>query len=61
MVLEKNPFFVVFSVCGSVRRPKCLAFHNLQFYSIFRLNNLREKAIFIKQLSKEYICFFNHM
>lgn len=49
-------FFLIFA--GSVRRPKCLAFCNLQFYVIICLNNLREKAIFIKQLSKEYIYFF---
>jgi len=56
MILEKKPFyFLIFA--SSERRPKCLTFHNLQFYGISCLNNLREKAIFIKQLPKEYIIY----
>lgn len=45
----------------SVRRLKFLVFCNLQFYNIICLNDVRGKAIFIEQLSKEYIYIFNHM
>jgi len=45
----------------SIRRLKFLVFCNLQFYSMICLNDVRGKAIFIEQLSKEYIYIFNHM
>lgn len=58
-------FIVLMSACvsaESIRRLKFWFFFcNLQFYSMICLNDARGKAIFIEQLSKEYVYIFNHM